>query len=423
MKYKALWLLVISLAFPAAIFSNDVQNKVEDLVINLTQKYYETHSNILIKKKLGVIPFVNNSENAKKHSVAELITALVTVELQNSTIFSLIERESLEEIIKEHELNQSGLVNDESLPDIGKIESIEVLITGSVAETSDDFIITARIINIETSKIVASSKVELEKNKIITASKEYMRSEFQSKFGVSLDGKATMLFAKDNNIILLQNILFGYRIFDHVKIAFGYSNLMGNELNGITAKDQTVTDTSGTPADHGVTAYYHLEGDGFNFTISGLFSPYYWLNIGTGASVSIYDARLVMNMTDFPVYTIGSGGVIGIENNRITVTGDSHDAQFLYTFFSSVDFLVSKRLSFSITAGYYIFPKFIPSYFYTAGNIRDYEIQGQNGTPDIDKNGTFSEYQNFNFSKNSNGERIKMAFSGFYFELGMSLHF
>ena len=63
-------------------------------------------------------------------------------------------RELLEEALEEIELSLSDIAEGNSV-EVGRIEEVELLLTGSVIEEGEDFLITLQLVDVETTTLVS----------------------------------------------------------------------------------------------------------------------------------------------------------------------------------------------------------------------------------------------------------------------------
>ena len=147
------------------------------------------------------------------------------------------------------------------------------------------------------------------------------------------------------------------------------------------------------------------------------------LSLGAEAAVIAYfRAVLEQDVTDFPVWELDDAVSPVTVTKRIIVSGQRHAPYFSYHLRLQADYLVSRRLSLFLKAGGFLMPSFIPQYFTSAGKVQDNSDDGYSEAQ-IDMNGTFSEYQNFNFSRTSTGERVGFQAAGISVQGGVGLHF
>ena len=83
------------------------------------------------KPRLAVREFENK---AGGDVPAAAITDMMTTELYNAGLFTLVEREKLNYVADEIKLGQSGLMDPETAPELGKIKGAQYSMTGAVTE-------------------------------------------------------------------------------------------------------------------------------------------------------------------------------------------------------------------------------------------------------------------------------------------------
>lgn len=69
----------------------------------------------------------------------------------------LVEREEMDKMLKEHELNLSGAVTPGQATQVGQLTGAKILITGSVIEADKTMYVVAKIIGTETSRVLGES--------------------------------------------------------------------------------------------------------------------------------------------------------------------------------------------------------------------------------------------------------------------------
>jgi curli biogenesis system outer membrane secretion channel CsgG len=86
------------------------------------------------KPRLAVRTFENKTDGGSLDAPAQAITDMMTTELYNSGLFSLMEREKLDYVAAEIRLGQSGLVDSATAPEVGKIQGAQYTMTGAVTQ-------------------------------------------------------------------------------------------------------------------------------------------------------------------------------------------------------------------------------------------------------------------------------------------------
>lgn len=83
------------------------------------------------KKKVAVMPFESVS-GSHERKVAEIMTDQVTVALVNSGSYTVLERTQLEKAIKEINFQNSGVVNQNQMIELGKMTGTDYTVVGKV---------------------------------------------------------------------------------------------------------------------------------------------------------------------------------------------------------------------------------------------------------------------------------------------------
>jgi TolB-like protein len=100
---------------------------------------------------VAVLDFAANDPAAPK--LGSDVAAALTAMLSGEPGITLVERQSLAQTLREHELNMTGLVNDEKAVKIGKLAGAKIMITGRAFRLGNDLFITAKLVGTETGLI------------------------------------------------------------------------------------------------------------------------------------------------------------------------------------------------------------------------------------------------------------------------------
>ena len=77
-------------------------------------------------------------------------------ELFNSGRFAVMERNKMDEILKEQGFQQTGCTNDECIIEAGRLLGVDRMIAGSIGKVGTIFTVSLRMIDIETGRIMLS---------------------------------------------------------------------------------------------------------------------------------------------------------------------------------------------------------------------------------------------------------------------------
>ena len=100
-----------------------------------------------------LIAVVDFSGNNVSVGDCRALTDRLRSELFNTKYFKVIEREMMDEIIKEQGFQQSGCTTDECMVQVGKLIGVEKIVGGSISQVGNVYSVSARIVSIETGEI------------------------------------------------------------------------------------------------------------------------------------------------------------------------------------------------------------------------------------------------------------------------------
>lgn len=127
-----------------------MNNLYRELLLTLEKK---TPGNIAVsgfsfsdERKAELLSYLNESAATQLFKLSEME-------------YHIVERQKMDEVLREQELSLSDLVEPNRAIEIGKILAANYLLTGTVIEMSESMVIFSRIINVETAVIEAAAQV------------------------------------------------------------------------------------------------------------------------------------------------------------------------------------------------------------------------------------------------------------------------
>ncbi len=103
----------------------------------------------------AVLPFSERGKGVK--DLGAQVSDILFAELMVCESLWMVERAEMDKILKEAELNLSGVVNSADANKIGQLSGAQLLITGSVFKVGNKNFIVAKLIGTETSRVVGDS--------------------------------------------------------------------------------------------------------------------------------------------------------------------------------------------------------------------------------------------------------------------------
>jgi len=112
---------------------------------------------------LAVLNFKNTTvqERAMKFQPWEYgLAAMLTTDLEEIGIFNIVDRERLRDILKEQELQYSGLVDQNTAVRLGKLMAAQYILTGSFTEMNGGLRVSAQIFSVEKGIQLGATSIE-----------------------------------------------------------------------------------------------------------------------------------------------------------------------------------------------------------------------------------------------------------------------
>lgn len=111
------------------------------------------------KRIVAVLRYDNNTGDDQYEHLGRAFSSMMISDLSVIERIQLVERERLEELIAELDLQQSGYVDPESAQSVGMIIGAEYVVTGAFLTVDPDMRMDTRVARVETSEIVTTAEV------------------------------------------------------------------------------------------------------------------------------------------------------------------------------------------------------------------------------------------------------------------------
>ena len=121
---------------------------------------------------ISVTSFKNNTPIENNNWIGEMISDNLTSDLSNFAEFQIINRNHLKDVLKEQELNYSGLVSEDYQNKLGELIGAQKILRGDYTILNNILIINALLVDIESGESEFSVKVEGQKNLIYVLVKQ-----------------------------------------------------------------------------------------------------------------------------------------------------------------------------------------------------------------------------------------------------------
>ena len=108
---------------------------------------------------VGVLRYENNTGDEHYEHLGRAFSSMMISDLSVIERIQLIERERIEDLVAELDLQQSAYVDPESAQSVGMIIGAEYLVTGAFITVDPEIRMDTRIARVETSEIVTAAEV------------------------------------------------------------------------------------------------------------------------------------------------------------------------------------------------------------------------------------------------------------------------
>ncbi len=112
------------------------------------------------KTKVAVLDFALQGDGYETNDMGSIVAEWFITALVKEGRFDVVERAMLNKIINEQKMGLSGIVDESSATQLGKILGVKIIISGSVMKLQDVLEVNARIIDVETASIIAAENVK-----------------------------------------------------------------------------------------------------------------------------------------------------------------------------------------------------------------------------------------------------------------------
>ena len=112
------------------------------------------------KIKVAVLDFQLQGEGFETADMGMIVAEWFTTALVKEGRFDVVERALLNKILNEQKMSVSGIIDENSTTQLGKILGVKIIISGSVMKLRQVLEINARIIDVETASIIAAERVK-----------------------------------------------------------------------------------------------------------------------------------------------------------------------------------------------------------------------------------------------------------------------
>jgi TolB-like protein len=112
------------------------------------------------KNKIAVLDFQMQGKDYQGTDMGSIVAEWLITALVKEGRFDVVERRLLKKVLSEHQLAMSGVVDDQSISELGKILGVKIIISGAVLHFQNIIEANARIIDVSNGSIIAAESVK-----------------------------------------------------------------------------------------------------------------------------------------------------------------------------------------------------------------------------------------------------------------------
>ncbi len=159
---------------------------------------FDTSSAEIKKTKIAVLDFELRGDTFKTKGMGGIVAEWFITALVQDGRFQVVERALLKKIIDEQKLGMTGLIDESSSAQLGKILGVKTIITGSVLQIEDTIEVNARIINVNTGSIVAAENIRSKTSGNLKEAIESLTSKLVKNFPLN----GYLVKVHDNTVLI-----------------------------------------------------------------------------------------------------------------------------------------------------------------------------------------------------------------------------
>lgn len=181
------------------------------------------------KRIIAISYFDNTTDNSKYNALSKGIADMLITDLSKISDLEIVEREKLEQLLKEIKLGNSKYFDQSTAQKLGKGLGAASILTGAFYIMDETLRIDARLINVETGKIIAAEEVTGSKRDFFNLHKQLV-SLLTNAFKIKYKAQNSSLINYDNKVEL--------------NAVVNYSNALSYSDNGLEENAKEVLENT-----------------------------------------------------------------------------------------------------------------------------------------------------------------------------------
>ena len=121
---------------------------------------------------VAIMVFQNLTGDQRQKTLENVIPEAISTRLASNGVVEVVERSRLEALLEERELDDTGLVDEKTAAEFGKMVGAKTVIIGSYSKSGSDIVINARAVDVESAKVITASSKQDKSSNVTDAARE-----------------------------------------------------------------------------------------------------------------------------------------------------------------------------------------------------------------------------------------------------------
>ncbi len=220
---KRILSVILCLLICTSLSAAGIEKALRGGIDSLAEQYIEKAGQLYSRQTVTIVGIENLSEAAEANYVGQGLGEILKPIINDSLVFKYVDRRLLGEALQEIELALSD-ITAESRIEVGRIEDVALLLTGSVQEEGGDFLVSLQLVDVETTSLAAAALVRIPRQELI-AEGQRIAYEFLVANGIGMSVNIT----PHNSLIVPQEPIVP--VGDDQKHAFAFGGVLSYRLS------------------------------------------------------------------------------------------------------------------------------------------------------------------------------------------------
>ena len=132
---------------------------------------------LVAETKTIAISYFDNTSGLKEYNpLSKGLADMLITDLSNVKSIQIVEREKLEQIIQEQNLALTGIIDESTAAQVGKLLGAKLILTGSFLIMGETMRIDARLVDVSTGEVIMAEKIEGKKDTFFQLEKDLINN-------------------------------------------------------------------------------------------------------------------------------------------------------------------------------------------------------------------------------------------------------